>query len=123
MKRPAIFRKNLPSPRAEPSQPGPVAKPKTIGSGEIHAAIARLATAISQRTGSEKLCSWDCQRRRRTRPPANRDALASIQRPALSLSKGTLESPFTAMTSPPPDPEGICAHQIPVDVHGATVCG
>lgn len=44
-----MFSKKPSLPPCDPSQPGRVAKPKTIGSEEIHAAIKRLATAISDR--------------------------------------------------------------------------
>lgn len=129
--------------RARPSQTGFVAKPKTIGAGEIHAAIERLATAISQRhPGPEKLVllgiangGIELARRLALRiskglpsaPRLSAIALAAAEPspsslPSLSVPAGTLDISFHRDDiGRHPIPKEFAPTRIPVDVHGATV--
>lgn len=94
-----------------------MATPKTIGSGEIHAAIERLATAISKRhPAPEKLLllgiangGLELTKRLagRLKPPASRGVLdISFHRDDIGRH---------------PIPKEFAPSHIPVDVHGATV--
>lgn len=97
-----------------------MATPKTIGSGEIQAAIERLATAISRRhPGPAKLLLLGI---------AN-GGVELASRLALSLSKGspgvrtgTLDISFHRDDiGRHPIPKEFSPTHIPIDVHGATV--
>ena len=95
----------------------PVARSKTIGAGEIHAAIGRLATAISLRhPAPEKLlllgvANGGVELARR---------LALALRPA--LRHGTLDISFHRDDiGRHPIPKEFAPTQIPADVQGATV--
>ena len=95
---------------------------KTIGSGEIHAAIERMATAISARHAGKKTLvllgiangGIELARRLATRI----GALA----PALDPRAGTLDISFHRDDiGRHPIPKEFAPTQIPADVHGATV--
>ncbi len=99
-----------------------MAKPKTIGSGEIHAAIERLAAAISARHAGEKnLLLLGI---------AN-GGVGLAERLALSLAKGAPTRAVTAGTldisfhrddiGRHPIPKEFAPTHIPADVHGAMV--
>jgi pyrimidine operon attenuation protein / uracil phosphoribosyltransferase len=125
-----------------PSQTSFVAKPKTIGAGEIHAAIERLAEAISRRhPGPEKLLllgiangGVELARRlalslskNRTAPRLSAIALAAADPspsslPSLKVPAGTLDISFHRDDiGRHPIPKEFAPTRIPVDVHGATV--
>ena len=92
-----------------------MAQPKTIGSGEIHAAIERLATAISSRhAGGPKPLLLGI---------ANGGLeLACRLARKLDASAGTLDISFPrAAIGRHPIPKEFAHSQIPADVHGATV--
>ena len=108
--------------RARPSQTGFVAKPKTIGSGEIHAAIERLATAISQRhPAPEKLLLLGIANGGvvLAKRLASRLTPHALHRHAAC---GVLDISFHRddIGRHPIPKEFVPAH-IPADVHGATV--
>ncbi len=96
--------------------------PKTIGSGEIHAAIERLAEAISSRhTGDQRLLLLGI---------ANggvelaRRLAASLARtsPARSVTAGTVDISFHRDDiGRHPIPKEFAPTHIPADVHGAMV--
>ncbi len=99
-----------------------MAKPKTIGSGEIHAAIERLAAGISTRHAGEKnLLLLGI---------AN-GGVGLAKRLALSLAKGSPARSVTAGTldisfhrddiGRHPIPKEFAPTHIPADVHGAMV--
>jgi pyrimidine operon attenuation protein / uracil phosphoribosyltransferase len=100
-----------------------VATSKTIGAGEIQAAIERLAQAISKRHGGAKNPllllgiangGVELARRLSTR-------LAALE-PPLSARPGTLDISFHRDDiGRHPIPKEFAPTQIPADVHGATV--
>jgi pyrimidine operon attenuation protein / uracil phosphoribosyltransferase len=99
-----------------------VPNPKTIGAGEIHAAIVRLADAISARhRGNEKLlllgiANGGIELARRLAPQLS----AAPRR--LSVQLGTLDISFHRDDiGRHPIPKEFAPTQIPADVHGATV--
>ncbi|MEN9661813.1 MAG: hypothetical protein RL324_762 [Verrucomicrobiota bacterium] len=108
----------------DPSQPGLVAKAKTVGSPEIHAAIERLAAAISARhPAPQPLLILGIAA----------GGIELARRLALSLSRG--EPPASMRARPGiidisfhrddtglnPIPKEYPATMTPGDVHGATV--
>jgi pyrimidine operon attenuation protein/uracil phosphoribosyltransferase len=114
-----------------------VAKPKTIGAEEIHAAIERLAEAISRRhPGPEKLlllgiANGGVELARRlalslhtvslSNPSKGSPATATRQ-PPLKVPSGTLDISFHRDDiGRHPIPKEFAPTRIPVDVHGATV--
>ena len=99
-----------------------MATPKTIGSGEIHAAIERLAAAISARHAGEKsLLLLGIANGGVTL--AKRLALSlSKGWPKLSVSVGTLDISFHRDDiGRHPIPKEFAPTHIPADVHGAMV--
>ncbi len=115
-----------------------MAKPKTIGAGEIHAAIERLAEAISRRhPGPEKLLllgiangGVELARRLalslskgRTAPRLSAIALAAADpSPSVKVPAGTLDISFHRDDiGRHPIPKEFAPTRIPVDVHGAAV--
>ena len=106
----------------DPSQTGLVATPKTIGSGEIHAAIERLAAAIAGRHGGGKallllgIANGGVELVRRL---ALRLAQAA---PTLRLTTGTVDISFHRDDiGRHPIPKEFAPTHIPADVHGATI--
>ena len=102
-----------------------MATPKTIGSGEIHAAIERLAAAISSRHAGEKnllllgIANGGVELARRLAARLSKPAKGS---PALPTTAGTLDISFHRDDfGRHPIPKEFAPTHIPTDVHGATV--
>ena len=108
--------------RPHATQTDPVATAKSIGSGEVAAAIARLATGIAERHRDEKKLLL--------LGIAN-GGVELARRLAASLSQGAAPLPARAGTldisfhrddiGRHPIPKEFAPTQIPADVHGATV--
>ena len=99
-----------------------MATPKTIGSGEIHAAIERLATAISARHGGKKtlvllgVANGGIELARRLA------ARVAILAPALDPRAGTLDISFHRDDiGHHPIPKEFFPTHIPAEIDGATV--
>jgi len=99
-----------------------VAQPKTIGSGEIHAAIERLATAISKHHERSArlillgIANGGIELARRL------TASLSKTSPNISVRVGTLDIAFHRDDiARNPIPKEFAPTQIPADVNGATV--
>lgn len=99
-----------------------MAQPKTIGSGEIHAAIDRLATAISERHGPSArllllgIANGGVELARRL---VSRLSAVGSQ---LSAKSGTLDISFHRDDfARNPIPKEFAPTHIPADVQGATV--
>jgi pyrimidine operon attenuation protein/uracil phosphoribosyltransferase len=120
--------------RARPSQTGFVAKLKTIGSGEIHAAIERLAAAISHRhPAPEKLlllgiANGGVELASRlsmslSGPSPSRSKSSPHPSPSsLRVPSGTLDISFHRDDiGRHPIPKEFAPTRIPSDVNGATV--
>ena len=102
-----------------------MATPKTIGSGEIHAAIERLAAAISERHPDEKkllLLGIANGGVIVARTLAACLAKASKSHPARAVTVGTLDISFHRDDiGRHPIPKEFAPTHIPADVHGAMV--
>jgi pyrimidine operon attenuation protein/uracil phosphoribosyltransferase len=142
-----LLQKSLPSPQTTRHNLRRVATPKTIGSDEIHAAIERLATAISARhPASEKLILLGIANGGIELAKRLAEKLSNV--PPLSASKGSSASaprpsPSSHFSTSPlvrtahvgtldisfhrddigrhPIPKEFAPTHIPVDVHGANV--
>jgi pyrimidine operon attenuation protein/uracil phosphoribosyltransferase len=99
-----------------------VAKPKTIGSDEIHSAIQRLADAVSARHTDGRtllllgIANGGIELTRRLA------ALLGTRRPAVPVRSGTVDISFHRDDiGRQPIPKEFAPTQIPADVHGAHV--
>jgi pyrimidine operon attenuation protein/uracil phosphoribosyltransferase len=109
-----IDQKILPSSRTNRHNRARVAQPKTIGSQEIHAAIERLAAAISQRHAKAKPLLLGI---------ANGGVeLARRLAAALHAKAGALDVSFHRDDiGRNPIPKEFAPTHIPADVHGASI--
>ena len=100
-----------------------MAQPKTIGAGEIHAAIERLAAAIAQKHASVRgrllllgIANGGIELARRLA------ILLATQETRCSTAVGTLDISFHRDDfARNPIPKEFAPTHIPADVHGATV--